>query len=397
MSQAVPDRRPKPARARRKRRLLVIAHTHPRISQGGAEIVAYEQFRRARDEDGTDAWFLASNGGSYGKPGIAISQPFGEQEYLHRGGTFEPFKLSNPDPAFEREFGALLRKLQPDTVHFHHYAGIGVEALLYVRQYAPAARVVVTLHEYLLICHHFGQMVTRPGYELCHAASPQACHRCFPEHAPQDFMLRELWLKRFLREVDEFTSPSEFLKTRYVEWGIPAEKIRVVPNLLPPHPPVTPRERVPGERLRVAFFGQLTPLKGVEVLIRAARLLASSQKFTFRVYGSYASQPQSFQERIRAVLEQLPENTTYKGAYRNREVLSLMAQNDIVVVPSVWWENAPVVIAEAERAGCIIVGSDLGGIREKLEALPRGYTFGVNDPDELAQRLIQIASMLDGR
>lgn len=338
MLPTVPDRRPKPVRARKPRRLLVVAHTHPRISQGGAEIVAYEQLRRARDDDRINAWFLASNGASHdGKPGVVISQPFGECEYLHRGGTFEPFKLSNPDPAFEREFGALLRKLEPDTVHFHHYAGIGLEALLYVRQYLPTARIIVTLHEYLLICHHFGQMVTKPGYELCHAASPQSCHRCFPEHAPQEFTLRELWLKRFLREVDEFTSPSEFLRSRYVAWGIPAEKIRVLPNLLPPHDPVVRSQRGAGEPWRVAFFGQLTPLKGVEVLIRAARLLAGSDhRFSFRLHGTYASQPPSFQERIWAVLEDLPDNVTYKGAYRNQDVLPLMAENDVIVVPSLW-------------------------------------------------------------
>jgi glycosyltransferase involved in cell wall biosynthesis len=394
VSTTVADRRPK--QARKKRRLLVVAHTHPLISQGGAEIVAYEQFRRARDEGRIEAWFLASNGSSYdSKPGIAISQPFGEREYLHHGGTFEWFRLSNPDPAFEREFGALLQKLQPDTVHFHHYAGIGVEALLYVRQYLPTARIVVTLHEYLLICHHFGQMVTKPGYDLCYGASPQACHRCFPERQPQEFMLRELWLKRFLREVDEFTSPSEFLKTRYVDWGLPAEKIRVLPNLLPPHPPVVRAARAPGDKLRVAFFGQLTPLKGVEVLIRAARLLAgSSDRFTFRLYGSAASQPPEFQERMREALDELPDNMTYKGAYRNQDVLSLMAENDVVVVPSLWWENAPVVLVEAQRAGCIIVGSDVGGIREKLAGLPTGYTFSVGDADALVQRLTEIALVL---
>ena len=282
-------------------------------------------------------------------------------------------------------------------MHFHHYTLIGVETLLYVRQHMPAARIVVTLHEYMLICHHDGQMVTRPDYELCYAASPQACHRCFPEHAPHEFLLRELWLKRFLREVDEFTAPSEFLKARHVAWGIPAEKISVRPNLLPPRAQVARRPRVPGDALAVAFFGQLTPLKGIETLIRAARLLAgSSRRFTFRLHGTFASQGAAIQQRVRTALAGLPENMSYHGGYRNEDVLSLMAQSDVVVVPSLWWENAPLVIAEAERAGCIIVGSDLGGIREKLAASPQGYTFAVGDADALAQVLVQISSRLDG-
>lgn len=70
-------------------------------------------------------------------------------------------------------------------------------------------------------------MATKPALDLCYGASPRKCHRCFPEHSPQAFLLRELWLKRFLREVDEFISPSEFLCGRYIEWGLPPEKIRV--------------------------------------------------------------------------------------------------------------------------------------------------------------------------
>ena len=76
-----------------------------------------------------------------------------------------------------------------------------------------------------------------------------------------------------LREVDEFISPSEFLRDRYVEWGVPAAKIRVEENVLRQHPPAMRRHRTPGVALRVAFFGQLSPLKGIEVFIRAARKL----------------------------------------------------------------------------------------------------------------------------
>ena len=388
------ERRAKPARAAKPRRLLVIAHTHPRITQGGAEIVAYEQFRRAR-EDGAEAWFLAGNGAGYDdKPGIAISQPFGEREYLYRGAPLDDLRLSNADPAFEREFGALLRRHRPDTVHFHHYVGVGIETLLYARQYAPSARIVVTLHEYLLICHHYGQMVTKPGYELCYAATPQACHRCFPEIAPQEFTLRKLWLERFLHEVDEFTSPSAFLRDRHIAWGIPADKIRVLPNLTPLHEKVARTPRGHGDKVRVAYFGQLTPLKGVEVLIRAARRL-TSENFTFRLYGGYSNQPLPFQERMRAVLDDLPDNVTLKGSYRNEDVLRLMADNDVVVVPSLWWENAPLVLEEAVQAGCLVLGSDLGGIREKLQGSPAGQTFAVGDADALAQRLLQIAALVD--
>ena len=387
-----PARTRKSSPAPRRSRLLVVCHTHPRLSQGGAEIAAYEQFHRAREDDAIDAWFLASNGRAHGrKAGITIQQPFGADEFLHSGGTFDDFRLSNPDPAFEREFGELLRQLQPDIVHFHHYLGVGIEALLCVRHHAPQAKIVLTLHEYLLICHHFGQMVTKPALDLCYGASPQKCHRCFPEHSPQSFRMRELWLKRFLREVDEFVSPSDFLRERYIAWGLPAGKIRVQDNELPQHPPATPPHRLGGEPLRAAFFGQLSPLKGIDIFIRAARKIdLGDHPITFRIYGSSASQPKSFRDRVDKALEDLPSNVTFKGAYRNDDVVRLMAENHVIVVPSLWWENSPLVIAEARAAGCIILGSDLGGIAEKLRMTPSGRTFGYNDADDLANELIAI-------
>lgn len=375
------------------RRLLVVCHTHPRLTQGGAEIAAYEQHRRALAEPGTETWFLASNGAKHGgKLGIAIQQPFGPREFLHTGHAFDDFKLSNPDPAFEREFGALLRELRPNEVHFHHFLGVGVEAFLHVRRHAPQARIVVTLHEYLLICHHFGQMVTRPDHSLCHAASPQRCHGCFPEHSPRSFFLRELWLKRFLREVDQFVSPSRFLRDRYVAWGVPAERIVVAENVLPEHPPVPARRvRRPGDPLRVAYFGQLSPLKGIEVFLRAARQLSESGRpISFRIYGSYESQPFSLQQRVREVIDNMPTNVSYKGSYRNADVIQLMAENDVVAVPSIWWENSPLVIQEAKAAGCIVVGSDIGGVREKVGELERGLIFECNDANDLADKLVAL-------
>lgn len=164
-------------------------------------------------------------------------------------------------------------------------------------------------------------------------------------------------------------------------------------NVLPHHDAVAPRARVNGGPLRVAFFGQLSPLKGIEVFLRAARRLErTGLPITFRIYGSSESQPSSFQDRVRAMLDALPSNVSYKGPYRNSDVLPLMAKNDVVVVPSLWWENSPLVIREAEAAGCVVIGTDIGGIKEKVEALDRGETFDYNDADELADKLVELQS-----
>ena len=97
---------------------------------------------------------------------------FRAREYIYStGGHFDWFRFANGDARFPGELEALLEELRPDIVHLHHYVNYGVEMLLTIRRTLPEARIVVTLHEYLAICNHFGQMVKRGHFSLCDQAS----------------------------------------------------------------------------------------------------------------------------------------------------------------------------------------------------------------------------------
>ncbi len=378
-------------------RVLVVSHTHPRLTRGGAEIAAYEQFRRLKEAPGITAFFLAGNGGWHARrSGIVIQRPWGPDEFLADTPGYDHFRHANPNPALAREFGELLAELKPDIVHFHHFLGLGVELFAAVRRHAPQARLLLTLHEYLLPCNHFGQMVTRPDLALCTEASPQRCHRCFPEHDPRAFFLRELWLKRFLAEVDLFIAPSRFLLERHVAWGLPRERFTVLENLLPAAPsagmPAGPHAGC--GPFRAGFFGQLSRLKGVDVLVRAAELLEErGVEAVIELHGTAEHQPESFREHVRKVLEKPPRRLIARGPYRNDEVTGLMRGVDVVLVPSIWWENSPLIIQEAAAAGRPVIGSDLGGIREKLADLPGSMTFRPGDALDLADRIAAMAAL----
>src|ERR1017187_4110182 len=90
----------------------------------------------------------------------------------------------------------------------------------------PHASIVYTLHEFIAICHRQGQMVRHETNELCYAASPRRGHQCFPKIPAQAFFLRERFIKSAFDLVDMFISPSEHARRRFIEWGIPPEKIR---------------------------------------------------------------------------------------------------------------------------------------------------------------------------
>jgi hypothetical protein len=239
-------------------KVLVAAHSHPRYTRGGAEIASHQLFEDLRSRPDYQAWFLGCiRDPKHHKPGAVFSQPFGPDEYLYATGDFNWFRFANLDPDFPGAFRDLLLELNPDVVHFNHYAGFGVEALLNVRRTLPGARIVMTLHEFLAICNHYGQMVTRPDRALCHSANPVRCTACFPDLAPADFHLRDRYIKPFFDMVDHFISPSHFLAERYVAWGVPPEKMSVIDNLVPAaRTPARARAHRRSGPLRVGYFGR---------------------------------------------------------------------------------------------------------------------------------------------
>jgi glycosyltransferase involved in cell wall biosynthesis len=397
--QPVPPPELKAAAPPAKLRVLVCSHSHPKITHGGAEIAAFRLFSELDSHPDTEAWFLGCNTQpGTGRDGVAITQPFSSREYVYStGGQFDWFRFANGDARFPGELEALLLELRPDIVHLHHYVNYGVEMLLTIRRTLPRARIVVTLHEYLAICNHFGQMVKRGHFSLCDHASLSACRGCYPEHEAADFFMRERYIKLFFDHVDHFVSPSRFLAERYTAWGIPADKISMIENITAPAESlplaVEPlAQGVDTAPLRIGFFGQISKLKGIGVLLEAAAILAetATTKISFDIFGDYKGQPQPFQDEFLAQLAKVSRNVNYRGAYRQDRVDRLMRGVDAVLVPSIWWENSPVVIQEAFRNNRPVICSDIGGMAEKVRDKVDGHHFPVGSGLELSYLLLRL-------
>ena len=383
------------SKAKDRLRVLVVSHGHPALSRGGAEIAAHELFTRLGEQH--DAWYLGCNRASvHHKAGASISQPFSEREYLYSPGEFDWFKFANHDPKFPEAFRELLSELRPDVVHFHHYLDFGVEAFLHVRETLPDCRIVVTLHEYLAICHHYGQMVTRSSHALCHEATPVRCGRCFSDISATDFFLRKQYIQRFFALVDRFIAPSEFLSRRYVEWGIAESRIAVLENVIrtPAQPVAQPAapKRLEAMPLRIGFFGQVSMLKGINVVFEAAAMLAEAKNFNivFDIHGDHSGQPPEFQKDFLERLAKAGRNVKFHGPYEPQRVDGLMRSVDLVLVPSIWWENSPVVIQEALRNRRPIVCSDIGGMAEKVRDGVDGFTFSAGNAVSLVAQLTRL-------
>src|SRR5215208_6018292 len=174
---------------------------------------------------------------------------------------------------YTKFFNEFLLVFQPDVVHFQHTLHLGYDLIRQARNTLPNVPILYTLHEFLPICHRQGQMIRTNNDELCNQESPRRCHECFPSVSPQDFFMRKRFALSHLSLVDLFLAPSHFLLERYVEWGIPREKIRFEDYGRRSVDPIAQSE-ANRPRTRVGFFGQISVFKGVKVLMEAMKLLS---------------------------------------------------------------------------------------------------------------------------
>jgi glycosyltransferase involved in cell wall biosynthesis len=379
-----------------RKKVLYILHNHPTLSPGGTEAYAlgvYQGIRKgqefepiilARASQRTPGEFVAHAGTPF------VPMPDDPNQFLFfvDESQYDIFYMRSKDKSlFTRYLASFLRAHQPDVVHIQHTLFIGMDLIATVRRTLPHTPIVFTLHEYTSICHHYGQMVRTTGEGLCDESSPRRCHECFPQHSPQEFFLRSRLIQAQLAHVDLFVAPSRFLLERYVEWGIPRDRILFEEHGFPPveTPPPAPGTR----RNRFAFFGVMTPFKGVDVLLRAMEQLGPEFDGHLWIHGAnYQHQPEKVQAELDELLDATRETVTYAGPYdHDRDLTRLMAGIDWVVVPSIWWENSPLVIREAFQRGRPVICSDIGALAEKVRDGVDGLQFRAGSAHALAGAL----------
>ncbi len=375
-----------------------MAHAHPDFSLGGGEIAAYNLFKAYKDNpDVEDAWYLARADRNRGVTGSISKRRDNEYLWEQAVHDWHAMKAAHLD-SVTTWFADLIRNLRPTVVHTHHYAHLGLEYLLVIKQVDPAIKIILTLHEYMAICANNGQMIKRGSLKLCSRSSPDECRQCFPEKTSEDFWLRKHRFMRYFDLVDHFVSPSEFLRQRYIDWGLPAEKIVVIENGQSDEPPLPPRPLAEGEtRNRFGFFGQINPYKGLDVLLEALHLIpkAERKKIALEVHGANLElQAPEFREKIETLRKPLIKQgvVQWVGPYQPHELRSRMANVDWICAPSIWWENSPMVIQEAFVCGRPLLVSDIGGMAEKVRDDVNGIHVLANNSKAWASALLRAAS-----
>jgi glycosyltransferase involved in cell wall biosynthesis len=382
-------------------KVLFVSHNHPEIRPGGAEGYALDVYEAMRAAGEFETVLLSrsgppiSIGGRYheGRPITMVDHdPDQYFFYTDMSGWDWVFGRSSQKTPLTRFFTEFLHEQQPDLVHFQHTMYMGYDILRATRNALPGVPIVYTLHEYLPICHHNGQMVRTTDGSLCDHDSPRRCHECFPRIPQQTFFMRKRFTQSQFSAVDLFVTPSAWAREQYVRWGIPRERIVHEPHGFVPAQPLP--ERDPSRpRDRFGFFGQFTAFKGADVLLEALRSLGD--EFTGRLWihgANLDTAPAEFQAQFRGLLEEASDRVRLVGQYGRADLAKLMARVDWVVIPSIWWETGPLTVGEAFQHGRPVICSDMGGMSEKVTDGVNGLYFRRGDPDDLAEVMQRAAT-----
>lgn len=313
------------------------------------------------------------------------------------------------DPRMAAVFDGVLERVRPDLVHVQGLQFVGGTSALA----AAAARglpLVMTLHEYWWLCPRAGLMYDLDG-RACETVSARDCARCVDIYpidrerwsdaahpGRHDDLGDRRWFARALEQrardmdaarehVARFIAPSHFLAGRFREHGFPEDRLVVADYGFPPPAPV--QRRPPGQPLRVGYVGTLSDYKGVEVLARAAAATGlSPDQLTVTIHGHLDWFP-DVAARLRELAEACPL-LRLAGPFAQDRREAVFAGTDLLVVPSLWWENSPLTIHEAFQRGVPVLTSDRGGMAE-LVAGGGGATFPPGDHQALARLLVDCA------
>lgn len=377
-------------------RVLFLVHNHPAFHPGGAEIYALHLHRAMRDSGRFKSLLVAAAIGRHFPQHInrAFFRVNEEDpsELVWSVKHFDHFYFTSHDKkSYTRDLRSLLEHFRPDVVHLQHTLGLGVEALTEIRRTCPGTPIVYTLHEFLLICFSRGIMLRHGTEERCSEASSWRCHHCFPERSAEEFALRERFIKTQLESVDLFLAPSRQLLERYVDWGIPRHRVRFhdYGRSIPPVPPGEPVNT-----RRFAFIGQTMKHKGMLVLLQAMKILGDRGDDRVSLYIDGANMDfdgDAYVTRVKRLLDECEGRVVLRGPYTQDELPGRLEDTAWVVVPSIWWENSPLVIQEAFMHRRPVICSNIGGMAEKVDDGVNGLHFRAGDPVHLADVMAEAA------
>ncbi|MGB0522614.1 MAG: glycosyltransferase [Flammeovirgaceae bacterium] len=316
-----------------------------------------------------------------------VNNPQGKDGYRHE--------------QMDTAFAQLVKKIKPDITHIGHLNHLSTGLVDELNQLKIP--IVFTLHDFWLMCPR-GQFLTRSigkpqNFKLCDGQDDQKCaSTCYQvyfsgreQHAVSDHHSWSNWVKQRMEEtkaiiqkVDLFIAPSHYLKNRFIhDFGVSQDKITYLDYGFPTHYLTSPAQAVHQKPFTFGYIGTHIPAKGVNLLIEAFKQLKQPAKLI--IFGRAKGQST---HALKLMAQDSLNPIEFAGEYINEEISDeVFAKIDCIVVPSIWGENSPLVIHEAQACKIPVITADFGGMKEYVNHQVNGLLFKHRDVASLVEQL----------
>lgn len=370
------------------------------------------------------------------RPGLTDAQRFDGYEYegirVHRflhdaapmGEQSNVAEAEYNNLFFARWFHGYLKQFSPDMVHFFHLGLLSASAIDACHELCIP--MVMTPTDFWLICPN--NQLRLPDNSLCKGPDrdgvncmKHAVSNNQPPHVAWIFdrlphgvvatmirgvnrgafsgswfapMVRALYrragfLKERMNKLDRVIMPTRLMQEMLVANGLNPGKVAFNRFGIQPTEPEAHKPD-PAGKIRIGFIGGLSEHKGAHLLISSVRLLQETTFLELRIYGRTDLYPDYFERLLR--LADADQRIRFCGTFPNEEIGRIFAELDVLVVPSIWYENTPLVIYSAQAAGCPVVAANLGGMAEVVEHEKNGLLFEAGDVAGLARAIERLTS-----
>ena len=299
-------------------------------------------------------------------------------------------------------FAQIVREIRPDVAHIGHlnHLSLGIVSELA----ALEIPIVYTLHDFWLMClrGQFIQISDSNGevWPMCDGQENKKCaERCMRRFAATDnddvgkwenwVSERMIAVRHMAELVDIFIAPARSLAERYCrQFPIPAHKIEYLDYGFD-RQRLSGRCRTESNVFVFGYIGTHIPGKGVHHLLEAfSRMTDKYDNCELHIWGR-ATTNTTYLKNISAGQHRIK----WRGEYSNANIVSdVLNHVDAVVVPSIWEENSPLVIHEAQQARVPVITANMGGMKEYVRHEKNGLLFNPRCPASLASQMERFVS-----
>lgn len=281
-----------------------------------------------------------------------------------------------------REFASkILIKESPDLVHIGH--PMRVHEFIWETQ-KIGLPYVMTLTDFFMICPKY--LLAPDDHSLC--SGPQggnACELLCKEFSDSFIKKRLAQSEKLLTNAKAVISPSKFL-ARMINNEFEFLKIKIINHGID-QKHIKQNQKIYDSNSLIVFgyAGSLIHHKGVNILLKAFNKIYSDN-VKLEIYGSGLK---IYEDHLKNIVSN-NNKVTFHGKYDNEQLGEIMKNIDVLITPSIWYENYPLVLHEALASGVPVIATDLGGMAEKVKEGFNGFTFPMGNSEELIKKMNMI-------